>query len=171
MPVYHFVMHSYGTWQPDHKAGWYQHGVRRKLAPSKGIARHRREVQRWPTVHFSVDEQSQILILVRDIGEKRNWRCHAVAINPTHMHMIVSWRSAHTAAVVRHTYKRLLGLRMARLRKQPGRQWFSEGGRPSRIKDHDHLSRLLDFYLPKQGGTLWREKDGFQSRGWKPSAG
>jgi hypothetical protein len=82
------------------------------------------------------------------------------AANATHVHIVASWRTHHFPATVLAKLKNVLGLLMGKFHEQPGRQWFSEGGKPRPVKGREHFDFLLNEYLPSQGGRLWREGDG-----------
>jgi hypothetical protein len=164
MPVFHFVLHAYGTWHPDHPRGWHQHGDPYPLRPDIPLARHRRKIQRWESAEFIEDMQQPMLDMVLDICRRRTWRCHAAAINITHIHIVASWPNLPRNETLppdflHNTFKRLLGLTAAKLAGTKGRPWFSTGGKPKRVRDIAHLHWLKTEYLPKQGGLYWVEED------------
>jgi hypothetical protein len=151
-------MHAYGSWHPDHPDGWHQHGLATPLLPSENLGAHRRASQRWPTAEFSATLQPDLGEMARDICNRRQWRCHAVAINETHIHIVTSWRAPPEDPLeLQHTFKRLLGWKLAKLTNIQGRRWISDGGRPKPVADLEHLQYLLTEYLPDQGGHFWRE--------------
>ena len=38
-----------------------------------------------------------------------------------------------------------------------GRQWFTRGSSLKRVRDRPHFDYLMNDYLPRYGGTAWRE--------------
>ena len=157
MPVYHFVLHAYGTWHPDHPGGWHQHGERGPMRPDVALGRYRKKTQRWETAGFAAYMRTPLVEMVLDICRRRGWRCHAAAVNETHVHIVASWREEMEALRAQHAFKRLLGWRAAKLAGTEGRRWFSDGGIPKRVRDKEHLSYLVNIYLPGQGGAIWVE--------------
>jgi hypothetical protein len=134
MPCYHFVFHAFGTWHPDHPAGWHQHGVPGALRPSEPIATNRRLRQAHPAVFFAPDTQRALLHMVHDACERRGWRAHAVATNVTHLHLVASWTESTNPVDIHTKLKNLLALRAARVNNTRGRPWFSHGGKPRRVR-------------------------------------
>lgn len=85
----------------------------------------------------------------------RDWRLHAAAIVPTHVHVLVTWRSdrpqAEVSAAIRQSLTR-------RLNREVGkRTWFGRSGSRKRITDRKHFDHLVGTYLPGHPGVFWRE--------------
>jgi hypothetical protein len=76
MPVYHFTLHAYDSWNADNPKGWYQHGVAGKRFPAPGVAKYRVEHARWDEVHFADSEHADLILMARDIADRRSWRTH-----------------------------------------------------------------------------------------------
>jgi hypothetical protein len=167
MPVFHFVLRAYGTWHPDHLSGWNQHGDPYRRRADIPLGRYRRKTQRWESVEFASEMRRPLLDMAREVCRRRVWRCHTAAVTATHIHIVTSWRDAPlivdqvTESFVQDTLKRLLGLTAAKLSGIKGRRWFSDGGKPKRVRDLAHLHWLITEYLPQQGGIFWSEA-------WKP---
>ena len=158
MPVYHILLHAYGTWHPGHPDGWHQHGEGIHFRAQPMLGKYRRARQRWPSAKFSSNHQPALSDMAKDVCKRREWRCHAIAIDEIHIHIVVSWYTQVPEAIeVQNTLKRLLGLQMVRLTSIRGRRWLSDGGLPKQVADMEHLHYLLNEYLPNQGGYFWRE--------------
>jgi len=158
MPAYHFTLHAYATWHPDHPEGWHQHGESTPLLPNQKLAEHRRQKQRWPAAEFVEPHHPALAEMATDICRRRDWRCHGGAITQTHIHLAASWHQSDLEPLhVQATLKRLLAWKIAQLTAIPGRRWFSDGGFPKPIADLAHLYYLLAEYFPNQGGHAWRE--------------
>ena len=157
MPVYHFVLHAFGFWHPDREEGWHQHGDPWPRRCDEGLGIKRRNAQRWPTVTFADSVQESFQKMAIDICLRRRWRCHAIAVTSTHIHVAASWRDALEALEVQASFKRILGWYASKLYGIHGRRWFSDGGRPRKVDGGTHLRYLIDHYLPEQGGVFWVE--------------
>ncbi len=165
MPVFHFILHAYGSWHPDNEHGWHQHGEPWAQKPNAALGSYRRKSQRWQSVEFHDELQRELLAMALEICQRRMWRCHAAAITKTHLHAVISWFGNTPADDVQHTMKRLLGWRATKLTKIEGRRWFSDGGKPIRVRESVHLVYLVREYLPEQGGLYWKENEGEELRG------
>ena len=96
--------------------------------------------------------------MILDVAHRRSWNVRAAMVTETHIHSVPSWRSNDLAPEdVQATFKRLLGLTMARRTKIKGRRWISDGGKPQRVRARAHLNHLKYVYLPKHLGKLWLE--------------
>jgi hypothetical protein len=154
MPVAHIILHAYASWHPDHPDGWHQHGQITPLRPHQNLAAHRRDHQRWPAVAFAQHTHPDLITLALDICHRRSWQFHAIALTPTHIHLVISWRTPHTPLQTQSIFKRLFGWKLATLLNTPGRRWFSDGGLPTPIHNPAHLAFLLNEYLPHQADTF-----------------
>lgn len=130
------------------------------MRPDAALGRHRRSTQRWDSAVFGAEMQSALVDMAIEACWRRGWRCHAAAVNDTHVHMVVSWREEVDAVHVQNTLKRVLGWRAAKVSGTEGRRWFSDGGIPKRVRDNDHLVYLVHAYLPDQGG-VFRKEEGY----------
>lgn len=159
MAVYHFVLHVYGSWHPDHPDGWHQHGEVEALAPQAKLGQYRRDRQRWDEARFPERHHSALAEMIVDVCERRRWRAHASAVTLNHIHALVSWREEGVEnLVVQATLKRLLGWKLAALMGVKGRRWFSDGGRPVAVENPGHFDFLVGTYFKDQGGYYWREE-------------
>jgi REP element-mobilizing transposase RayT len=158
MPVYHFTLHAYRSWNADHPDGYHQHGEKGVHPPNAAVARHRNLHAKFTPVEFTEPLQQVLIDMVQDICRRRKWRPHGMVANPSHIHLAISWPSAPPdAKAVQTVFKRLLGWCLAKHTGLFGRKWLSEGAKPERVKDRQHLRHLLDEYFPSHKGTYWRE--------------
>jgi REP element-mobilizing transposase RayT len=158
VPVYLFTYHAYCSWMPDRQRGF----VRRHegiLPPNRALS----NIYKRQTVDEEVKFNAQLQRLLIDelvtSCVKQNWRLHFVATTASHVHTLVSWRSAHTWKQVRVSLKSSLSRRFNK--DQGRRRWFSEGASRKRIQNKSHFDYLVSSYLPQHRGWKWQEKRGF----------
>ena len=175
MPVYLLTVHAYGSWSEAHDRGY----VQRRLGPrdpSESLARHRRGLRRWPPVEFDAGCRRTIVEVIRELAEEGELRLHAVAVTPSHAHVLLSFRrpgcecgpggpaSACGASGERFCtrqcparsraeawatrLKRVAGLRLARAARTSGRPYWSRGWDLRRVVDPVHYHDLVTRYLP-----------------------
>jgi len=160
MPVFLFTFHAYRSWREDDPRGFVQRCAPGIQPPREGLARHRAGTATHEPVTFNADQQDLLLAAAREICNRRNWRCHAVAATPTHVHVLLSWRGFLPVQQTVATIKRLLGLALSRHAGSAGHRWFSRGSDTKRVRDRKHLDCLIEQYLPKhvrEGGRFRRE--------------
>ena len=157
MPVFHFTLHAYNSWNADHPEGYHQHDEHGVHPPNPALGRWRSEHAKFPPMEF-VQPLHQVLIdAAHDVCGRRRWRPHGIMVIPTHIHLAISWQGARESKDVQTILKRILGLALSRHLNMYGRTWFSEGGLPERVKNKKHLMYLLDEYFPGHRGTYWWE--------------
>lgn len=158
MPVYLFTIHSYRSWTPDDSRGY----VRRKQGiqePDDGMARAYADAATEEP--YLLDELAQSILcwIIYDCCGRRKWRLHGVAFEPTHVHILVSWKNESAMPEV---FKRLINLMSWALGQKvvvKRKHWFSKFGSRQQVKDRGHFDHLMGVYLPKHGGLVWREGD------------
>jgi hypothetical protein len=158
MPCYLFSYHAYGSWLPDHRRGY----VRRKkgILPSDDrIAAKYRANLTTPTVLFNRRIQRLLIDEALIAASFQNLRCHYLAAEPTHIHVLVSWRIDRewrtVRAKLRESLSRRLNTDFAR------RPWFSKSPSRKRVNDRQHFDYLANVYLPKHSGLKWSERIGW----------
>ncbi len=162
MPVYLFTLHAYRSWRPDHPRGYVRRG-QGILPPDSKMAKHYDAAAAQPPVRFT-DEHQHILIQgALDIASRRRWRIHAIGNEPTHIHILVSWRHSDqrtTWKFVHDTFKRLLGMMLTQHFKPSARRtrWFARKGSRKRVRDRAHFDYLMTTYLPNHRGRFWSER-------------
>jgi REP element-mobilizing transposase RayT len=158
MPAYLFTLHSYRSWNADHPRGFVQAGCGIQ-PPNTALARYYDRQATHEPVLFGDQHQQTILWIVWDACQNRTWRLHAVAFEPSHVHILVSWSSAHTWQTVRRKLKNLIGWSLSKAFHQSGQRWLVRGGSRKRIRDRRHFDHLVSTYLPRHGGMFWKEGD------------
>ena len=112
-------------------------------------------------VYFD-DAMQEVLILgCIDICRRRGWRCHVVGTDPSHFHVVVSWKRFVRWEYVRQKIKNILSLLLGRLANQPGRPWFVREGSRKRVENQKHLDHLVQKYIPDHPGRCWIEGQPF----------
>jgi len=158
MPVYLFTFHAYRSWNADNPRGFVQEG-RGIQAPNAPLARYYDEHAEQPPVLFEAPDQQALIWIAFDACARRDWRLHFVATEPTHFHILISWRSTQVWQEVRNRLKNLASLILGKKHQEPGRKWFSRKGSRKRVRDRRHFDWLVEHYLPKHRGLKWREGD------------
>jgi REP element-mobilizing transposase RayT len=153
MPCYLFAWHAYATWLPDRPQGLVLKG--RGVQPPD-VARAKAYRARQKEAMASFDESMQRLIIAECIvaAEKRRFRVHGVATEPTHVHVLISWADNRTFEVLRRGLRESISRRLNSRRRRP---WLEQGGSRKRVTNRPHFQYLMDRYLPKHGGWKWRE--------------
>ena len=93
---------------------------------------------------------------VHDICSRRQWRCHGTATDRSHVHLVASWIDDTDPFAARTTFKRLLGLALARAAGTRGIPYLSAGAGITQVKTIKHLNYLLCVYFPTHS-LWWRE--------------
>jgi REP element-mobilizing transposase RayT len=172
MAVYHFTLHAYRSWSPNHRRGYTRRGEGYQL-PDPEVARQYDARANHPKVVFDRSIQEVLIVGSFDICRRRGWRLHAVGTDPSHVHMVISWHGFQSWRQVMEKLKNVLSYFLGRATEKPGRRWFVTDGSRKRVMDQDHLDYLMTEYLPDHPGLFWCEgealpedRHGFlQSRG------
>ncbi|NOZ40575.1 MAG: hypothetical protein GXP24_10155 [Planctomycetes bacterium] len=157
MPCYLFTYHGYGTWLPDHPRGY----VRRKegiLPTDKHMAECYRKNQREETACFNRDVQRVMIGEAIEACTHQDLRGHGIATDPSHLHVLVSWKSERTWQAVRRSLRSSLTRRLNQ--EVERRTWFSKQPSRKQVKERSHFEYLLKTYLPKHRGLKWCEDCG-----------
>ena len=99
MPVYLFTFHSHGSWLPDHKQG-YTRKKQGVLPADPAMAERYRDNMTTGVVRFDQQTQSTLIAAVQEKADVKGWAAHAIATDPTHAHILLSW-SDDTAPLIR----------------------------------------------------------------------
>ena len=155
MPCYLFTYHGHGTWMPDRTRGY----VKRKagIQPQNlEMAANYRRNQQQPTVEFDLTLQSILIDGIRAACEMIEVRCHCIATDRSHLHILASWKPNRKQLSVSRAIKSSLS---RRLNKRFGhRQWFSKGSSHKQVRDMAHFNHLIEVYLPNHRGASFTEK-------------
>ena len=156
MPVYHFTWHAHGTWRPDNGRGYVERGEG-ILPPDPQEAERRDRNQKNDRVEFDAPMQGVLIAGAYDCCVRRGWRLHAGGTDPTHVHLLTSWREYVEWSAVRDRLKNLLSLFLGRLKQRPGGNWFVDNGSRKRVTRREHFDYLVNSYFPDHRGLFWKE--------------
>ncbi|MCH8344794.1 MAG: hypothetical protein IH983_12515 [Planctomycetes bacterium] len=152
MPVYLFTFHAYGSWLPDRSQGYVKrgHGI---LAPNKTEARRYQQRMKHPVVGFARKHQQLMIETTLEASARIDCALHAVATDPTHIHVLMAWRDGRSWKQVRASVRSALS---RRLNAALGRRaWFVDSASRQRVKDAKHMAHLRRAYLPSHRGLKW----------------
>jgi REP element-mobilizing transposase RayT len=127
--------------------------------PNVALARFYDRQAKHDVVSFSARHQGIILWICWDACKKRSWKLHGVAFDPSHVHLLVSWRSPNSWQVVRGKLKNLISWALSKEKYEQGRKWMVRYGSRKRVKDRRHYDYLMNCYLPKHRGIVWKDGD------------
>ena len=155
MPVYHFTIHAYRSWNANHKRGYTEKGRGYQPPdPDKADEYNKRATQ--DPVTFDDQIQREILVLTHEICDREKWRLEAAGFDLTHTHVVLSWTDLNRWEEVDRRLKNLLVLKLNRRHNTPGKRWFvRRHSAPRRVKDAPHLKYLKETYLPDHKGLYW----------------
>jgi hypothetical protein len=156
MPVYHFTLHAYRSWSPNHRRGYTEQG-KGYQPPNQERADQYDNNAKQEKATFDEEVQRILVAGADDICRRRGWRLHGVGTDLSHGHFVISWTSFIPWDEVMGKLKNVLSFLINRARKEKGRRWFVAGGSRKRVEDPSHLKYLLDTYLPDHPGIFWRE--------------
>ncbi|MCC7147378.1 MAG: transposase [Phycisphaeraceae bacterium] len=156
MPVYLFTFHAYRSWMPDHPRGFVQRD--RGVQPRNSrLADAYDQAAQYPPVVFDDSIQKALVWIAHDVCQRQGWRLHAMATDPTHVHLVVSWRGDPSWQKVARRIKNVGSLALGRRFSKSSGHWFSRGGSRKRVNDRAHFEHLVRSYLPSHRGRYWRE--------------
>src|SRR4051812_18155212 len=91
MPCYHFTFHGYGTWMPDEDDGYVRRGDGHLPQDTRAANQYRK---RMTDTETEFDEAQQLTIIdeLHVAAGFQAYRVHYVATEPTHIHVLVSWK-------------------------------------------------------------------------------
>jgi len=158
MPCYLFTYHAYGTWMPDRKEGFVQrrHGI---LPTNKRLAAVYREHMKEDRIRFDQKTQRRLIELVHDSCRHQQCRVHFVATDPTHVHVLTSWRSERSWQRTRSQIKTSMTRGMNQCAGR--RTWFAKSASRRQVQRQEHFEYLVNHYLPRHRGWKWSETQGF----------
>ncbi len=154
MPCYLFTFHGYGTWMPSHKCG-YVHRMQGLQPRDPVIAGAYKSNQLHETAVFDDGVQRCLVESLMLVSKHIDLRVHAVATDPTHVHILISWHDQREWQQIRRS---LRGGLTRQLNEHLGkRTWFAKLGSRKRVKDRKHFDYLMTRYLPSHRGHKWFE--------------
>jgi hypothetical protein len=155
--VYHFTLHAYRSWRPDHRRGYTRKGE--GFQPPDGAKADEYDARaKQEKVLFDDRTQREILVISHEICGNLGWMLEAAGFDPTHAHLVISWYGYVAWEEVDRRLKNLLCLLLNRRRATPGKRWFvRRHSAPRRVKFRKHFDYLLDTYLPDHPGIFWKK--------------
>jgi hypothetical protein len=132
--------------------------VRRRtgvLPPDEALAQRYRRQATEGAVLFAPEQQLWLIEELRTAFEKQQCRGHFIATEPTHVHVLVSWRDRRPWRRLRDGVKQSMTRRLNQAMRR--KHWFSGGASRKRVKDKQHFNLLICEYLPSHRGWKWRE--------------
>jgi REP element-mobilizing transposase RayT len=145
---------------PDRPEGFVREGDGIQ-PPDPRLAQSYAAAARHPPFQFASDTQRLLIATALDVCRRRKWRLHAGATEPTHLHLLVSWRGQARWQDVRGKIRNILSLELSKHKGVKGRPWFSHGASRKRVHNREHFDYLVHQYLRKHSGVKW-----FEDRGW-----
>jgi REP element-mobilizing transposase RayT len=157
MAVYHFTLHTYRSWNADHPRGWVKRDCGIQLPDPERAQLYNRHALHPPAL-FTAEHKDVVFWIVADACLRRQWRLHALAAEPTHVHILVSWQDYLAWEKVRGKLKNLMSLELGVHFQKPGHHWFGDKGSRKQIRERKHFDYLMDVYFPKHQWH-WRERE------------
>jgi REP element-mobilizing transposase RayT len=152
MPCYLFTYHAHGSWLPDHERGYVKRG--RGVLPTdhRMAAIYGENLKRRVAV-FDDAVQRRLIEALLEACACQDCTAHYIATEPTHVHVLVSWKSDRKWEIVR---KQLRYNASVRLNDTFGkREWFAKSPSRRQVKDNGHFRYLMTKYLPRHRGLKW----------------
>jgi hypothetical protein len=120
-------------------------------------ARYRANMAECP-VSFDACVQRHLINEALVASGHQQFRCHYLASEPTHLHVLVSWKTDRTWQAVRAKLRESLTRRWNR--EMHRQVWFSKSPSRKQVRDRRHFDYLMAAYLPKHSGLKWCEERG-----------
>jgi REP element-mobilizing transposase RayT len=156
MPVYHFTLHAYRSWRPDHPRG-YTRRSKGYQKPNPEEAKRYDERANQDPAKFELKVRKLLIRYAHDFCQRRKFRLHGVGNEVGHVHFVMSWRGYSSWEEVLRRLKNILATTLNKELNTPGKRWFVRGASRKRVKNRAHLDHLLKTYLPSHPGPNWRE--------------
>lgn len=154
MACYLFTFHAYRSWMPDRKEGFVRRGEGILPADDERADQYNRKATEGAVLFVAEHQQCLIDAVVQSCHHTES-RCHGVATDATHVHILMSWQQdvlwKKKSVSVKTSLTRALNGKFGR------RTWFSENGSRKWVRDRLHFDHLMRNYLPSHGGLLWFE--------------
>jgi REP element-mobilizing transposase RayT len=152
-----FSYHGHATWMPDRRRG-YVHRQRGLQKSDSNMADAYRSKQREPEVAFTRDMQRLMIDTARVAAAHINAITHGIGCEPTHVHVLVSWRTTRSWMSMRKSMR--YALTKALNERFGRREWFSDSPSRKHVNGYAHFDYLILEYLPEHKGESWvREED------------
>ena len=139
---------------PDRPQGF----VRRKkgvLPPDELIADMYNKQAKQSKIFFSEAIQKLLLTEFAIACRMQSLRAHYFSTEPTHVHVLVSWKDDRSWSLIRSGIKTSFSRRLCKDISR--RIWFSDGASRKHVKDQTHFDYLVTQYLPSHRG--WKQQE------------
>jgi len=123
MPCYLFTYHAHGSWMPDHPRGYVHRGDGIQ-PPDERMAKLYRDNLKQAVVRFDSAIQRLLIEGALEACGCQEVRCHFVATEATHAHVLVSWKTDRKWELVRKQIRSNITRRLNTLLKR--QEWFSK---------------------------------------------
>jgi len=155
MPVYHFTFHTYGSWLPDKPKGYVIRGKGIQKQDLDEADNYRKKMTDSTVLlsepHFEILKQS-----FTELTTAQRLRLHGYAMDPTHVHLLLSWHDPRRVLPVRTQIKRSLTMRLKILDFKRSK-WWARDASQKRVRDQSHFDYLIYDYFPSHHQKYWRE--------------
>lgn len=165
VPVYLFTFHAYLSWLADRHEGYVRRDegiLPRDLDVSDMYSRNAKHDG------LVLDETLQRLMIEEAIiaCTKQSLHLHGASTDPSHVHLLVSWKSDKEWLPVRTALKTSLSRRLNEHRRTQKVSadvgpTLSRAGSRRHVRDRGHFDYLMGEYLPDHRGIQW-----YEDRGW-----
>jgi REP element-mobilizing transposase RayT len=152
MPCYLFTFHAHGTWLPDKGQG-YVHRTKGIKPKDESMADRYRANQKHPTIYFTSEQQDAIAASLRDAGPCIETTIHAIATEPTHFHVLVSWQHERQRESIRRCLRTAVSVKLNRAFGK--RVWLVKNSSRKQVKDEEHFVFLIGEYLSSHRGVFY----------------
>ncbi|MGI9456927.1 MAG: hypothetical protein ACR2NU_10215 [Aeoliella sp.] len=152
MPCYLFTYHPYGSWLPDRNQGYVRRGQGIQKPDASMMCLYQDSMKGNP-ITLASGHQRAIIRSVIESQQKQRFEAYFVATEPTHAHILLSWKDDRRVVKMRGLVKG--SLTRALNKEFIRREWFAEGGSRKRVRDRTHFEYLVEDYLPKHSGRKW----------------
>jgi REP element-mobilizing transposase RayT len=144
---------TYGTWLPGDARGWVtrrEPGIRQ---PDAGRERFARSTLSAETVQLNETQRGIVETTVRRHCELRNWALHALSVQTTHVHVVVSADIAPERAMEQFKAwctRRLNEAEGVNVASAGQHKWWTRHGSTKWIKDEAYLHNAIRYVLEGQ---------------------
>jgi hypothetical protein len=142
---------------PDNGRGFVKRHKGIQRPDTKLTAKYRSRLSQ-DVVAFDETVQRSLLAGTLAASEFQEFRCHYLATESTHVHVLVSWNGDRDWQTIRAKLGESLTRQLNRKIKR--QHWFSKSPSRKRVKDRKHFDYLVTMYLPKHSGLKWCKERG-----------
>ncbi len=144
MPVFHFTLHAYRSWNTDNPRGYIKRGKANVQPPDEILANARNSLANWPPFQFTNDDALFLIEQSQDVVTRRKGNLYAITIIESHIHLVAGWKIPHAPDDLQSRLKQGFGFLLAKRHNTTGRPYFSRGGAPEQVKTKSHFDYLFN---------------------------